>query len=198
MPKSDPHRRSGRKPNNPAAASAALTVRTHRQVHALTEKVSTHDFAAAQKDFAKLHPDSPAMANLMSSANHTKHLDINDRIEILPKLRSMAIDALLDQVDALNHLQMAGMIEASIYMKDGRYPYFDLPTTNGSKRRRTYIGVKPGALEEAEAKIERFKQYRQRIQHVQKINQQFTRIDNLLHQLELELLAIPHIKQDEP
>ena len=78
-----------------------------------------------------------------------------------PDLIAEQIRALLEKRDTLKveiqELEDAGIADATPHYREGKYLYLIYPTHSDGSRKREYIGVKPEAVQEALAKVERFK-----------------------------------------
>ena len=78
-----------------------------------------------------------------------------------PGLIAEQIQQLLDRRDELEaeiqELEDAGIAGANPHYREGKYLYLIYPTQPDSSRKREYIGNKPEAIQEALARVERFK-----------------------------------------
>jgi hypothetical protein len=78
-----------------------------------------------------------------------------------PQLITEQLQQLLEQRDQLKaelqELEDAGIANATPHYREGKYLYLIYPTQRDGSRERKYIGNKPEAIEQALAKVERFK-----------------------------------------
>lgn len=63
-------------------------------------------------------------------------------------------------VETMEALKAAGMVEATLYYNQRRYLYLNYPTGKGGSRVRQYVGNNPERVAEAQAKVERFQQFK--------------------------------------
>lgn len=74
-----------------------------------------------------------------------------------------ALSQLEDQIDEMqveiNHLEAAGMINASEWWKDRKYLYLVHPVDPVGNRRRVYVGNDPQNVADAQAAIKRYEQW---------------------------------------
>jgi hypothetical protein len=86
---------------------------------------------------------------------------IEDEITEYPDLIAEQIRALLEKRDALKaeiqELEDAGIAGANPHYREGKYLYLIYPTQPDGSRKREYIGNKPQAIQEALARVQRFK-----------------------------------------
>jgi hypothetical protein len=89
------------------------------------------------------------------------NMESEHKITEYPDLIAEQIRALLHKRDALKveiqELEDAGIAGANPHYREDKYLYLIYPTQPDGSRKREYIGNKPEAVQEALARVERFK-----------------------------------------
>ena len=82
-------------------------------------------------------------------------------IDLLISDLSTALDNTLETIDKLDaqisELKSAGVTDAALYMRSGRYAYLIHPTAEDGTRLREYIGSDPAKIANSKTAIDRYK-----------------------------------------